>query len=186
MRRSEPHFSFAIAAFHTSGHHTFIGHVAQAPFRPKSFCLCALGGTYSAGGGRSITMEISVRGLRKSFPGKDSDFLLVLDGVDLYVEHGEFVTLIGPSGCGKTTILKIIAGIERADGGEIRLPPNAPNGSLPIIWQEHRLLPWRTVLKNVQLPLEFKNVEPATADPDRGIEGPQFQFLLQANRYCVI
>jgi len=109
-------------------------------------------------------MDISVRDLRKSFHREGQAPLLVLDGVDLYIEHGEFVTLLGPTGCGKTTLLKIIAGIEKADAGEIHPDPSRSKGSLPIIWQEHRLLPWRTVLENIEFPLELKNVESATAE----------------------
>lgn len=109
-------------------------------------------------------MDISVRDLRKSFPREGQSPLLVLDGVDLHITHGEFVTLLGPTGCGKTTLLKIIAGIEKADAGEVLPDPSSSNGSLPIIWQEHRLLPWRTVLENIKFPLELKKVESATAE----------------------
>lgn len=103
-------------------------------------------------------MEIRVRGLRKTFVRNNQEPLVVLDGIDFKVEHGKFVTIIGPSGCGKTTLLKIIAGIERANEGEIEFNPNFRDGSLPIVWQEHRLYPWRTVIRNITFPLELKNV----------------------------
>ena len=104
-------------------------------------------------------MEIKVKGIRKSFVRNNQETLVVLDGIDFKAEHGQFVTIIGPSGCGKTTLLKIIAGIEKADDGEVEFDPNFHEGNLPIVWQEHRLYPWRTVIRNVTFPLELKNVD---------------------------
>jgi ABC-type nitrate/sulfonate/bicarbonate transport system ATPase subunit len=101
-------------------------------------------------------MKIRIRELRKSFPANRHSSLAVLDGVDFEVEDGKFVTLLGPSGCGKTTILKIIARIEKPDGGSVQTEPDSSDG-MPIVWQEHRLFPWRTVSRNVGLPLELRN-----------------------------
>lgn len=105
-------------------------------------------------------MEIRVQGLKKFFQLQGQDPLLVLDDVNFDIRDGEFVTLLGPSGCGKTTILKIIAGIEKADEGKIDPSPDSVS-SLPIVWQEDRLFPWRTVLRNVTFPLELKNKDTA-------------------------
>ncbi len=104
-------------------------------------------------------MEIEVRRLRKSFLRNNGEPLLVLDAIDFKVEHGDFITIIGPSGCGKTTLLKIIAGIESPDQGEILhdLPPH--DATIPIVWQEHRLFPWRTVIRNICFPLELNNID---------------------------
>jgi len=107
-------------------------------------------------------MAIKVQNLKKSFTRKGNDTLQVLDGVSFHVSDGEFVTLLGPSGCGKTTLLKIIAGIERMDEGVLEPMPSQAN-FLPIIWQEHRLFPWRTVLGNVAFPLELRNAEESFA-----------------------
>jgi len=66
------------------------------------------------------------------------------------------LTIIGPSGCGKTTLLRIIAGLERPDRGRISIDSGEKTTPIiPIVWQEHRLLPWRTAIKNVCLGLEI-------------------------------
>ena len=59
---------------------------------------------------------IEVKGVSKFFGDK-----MVLDNINLYVEKGEFVTVLGPSGCGKTTLLRLIAGFQTASEGEIKV-----------------------------------------------------------------
>jgi len=83
--------------------------------------------------------------------------LPVLGALDFEVERGAFATLLGPSGCGKTTLLRIIAGLEKQDAGEVCLS-NRCLLKPPIIWQEHRLFPWRTVTGNIAFPLEIARV----------------------------
>jgi ABC-type nitrate/sulfonate/bicarbonate transport system ATPase subunit len=81
----------------------------------------------------------------------------MLDHINLTVAEGEFVAVVGHSGCGKSTLLKIIAGLETADpGGGVSLRDreiNAPGPDRSMIFQEHRLMPWLTVEKNVTLGL---------------------------------
>jgi NitT/TauT family transport system ATP-binding protein len=72
----------------------------------------------------------------------------VLGEMTFTVANGEVVALVGPSGCGKTTLLRIIVGLDRAFEGSVKLP--AP-GRLGMVFQEPRLLPWRTVEQNVRL-----------------------------------
>jgi NitT/TauT family transport system ATP-binding protein len=74
-----------------------------------------------------------------------------LDAVDLRAERGEFVTLLGPSGCGKSTLLRIIAGLETPTSGQVTV--GSPR--VGYVFQDAHLLPWRTVLANVALPLEL-------------------------------
>ena len=84
-----------------------------------------------------------VRGLSRAFGGR-----LVLDGVDLDIEPGEFVAMLGVSGTGKSTLLRALAGLDREVTGGLSVP-----GPVAVAFQEPRLLPWRRVLANVALGL---------------------------------
>lgn len=84
----------------------------------------------------------------------------VLDGVDLTIERGAFVSLVGPSGCGKTTLLRILAGLEPASAGAIAISRGAA-GYRPrvgIVFQDAALFPWRTALENVEYGQEIAGV----------------------------
>ncbi|MGA5304712.1 ABC transporter ATP-binding protein [Nucisporomicrobium flavum] len=72
----------------------------------------------------------------------------VLHELDLQIRRGEFVALIGKSGCGKTTLLRTLAGIDPVDGGDLTVPPSST-----VVFQEHRLLPWWRVWRNVAINL---------------------------------
>jgi len=98
---------------------------------------------------QSIGLEIN--GVTKTF---NSDQLAVtaLEGVDLRIGKGQFVSIVGASGCGKTTLLRIIAGLEGDFEGAIELegrPVRGPSIEKGVVFQEHRLLPWLTVEENV-------------------------------------
>ena len=82
----------------------------------------------------------------------------VLEGIDLIVHKGEFVSVIGPSGCGKSTILKLIAGLIPVTSGTVLVDGMTPvNGReiVSFIFQDATLLPWRTVAENVGLAFEL-------------------------------
>jgi len=72
----------------------------------------------------------------------------VLAGLDLEIERGEFVALLGKSGCGKTTLLRALAGLDPVDGGTLEVPDRHT-----VVFQEHRLLPWWRVWRNVAIGL---------------------------------
>jgi ABC-type nitrate/sulfonate/bicarbonate transport system ATPase subunit len=81
---------------------------------------------------------------------------VVLEDVDLQVREGEFVSIIGPSGCGKSTLLRLISGLDTEHGGTIALSGQAVRGTgleRGLVFQEHRLLPWLTVTRNIELGL---------------------------------
>ncbi|MCF6157566.1 MAG: ABC transporter ATP-binding protein [wastewater metagenome] len=104
--------------------------------------------------------KLCVQGLSKSFQTKNGS-VCVLDDVNLEVKEGEFVCIVGPSGCGKTTLLNIIAGLERADSGELRVNGRKVNGAgtdRVVIFQEAALFPWLNVIKNVEFGLKQKGV----------------------------
>jgi NitT/TauT family transport system ATP-binding protein len=98
---------------------------------------------------------LKLAGISKTFANKT----LALEGVDLTIRPGEFLTLLGPSGCGKSTLLKMIAGLGAPSTGVIDWPTSSydalgePDRLLGFVFQEPTLLPWRTVFDNVYLPL---------------------------------
>lgn len=91
-------------------------------------------------------MALKLKNIHKSYGD-----LKVLEGITFSVDEGEFVCIVGESGCGKTTLLKIIAGVEKADKGEII----TDSKRIGFVFQDDRLLPWRTALKNVTFGLEI-------------------------------
>jgi NitT/TauT family transport system ATP-binding protein len=110
----------------------------------------------SAGGPPRGGTHVRVEGVRRVFPGG----VVAVDGVDLDVEPGAFVALLGPSGCGKSTLLRLVAGLDAPDAGSVRLEhgEGEGEGGLAFVFQDAHLLPWRTVLANVALPLELRGV----------------------------
>jgi NitT/TauT family transport system ATP-binding protein len=101
--------------------------------------------------GAQGTREVSrldVRIKQKSYRAASGGALHVLGELAIGLRNGEVVALVGPSGCGKTTLLRIIVGLDRDFVGGVELPAH---GRLGIVFQEPRLLPWRTVEQNVRL-----------------------------------
>ena len=104
--------------------------------------------------------NVSLRGVGKTFEGGT----VALDGLDLDVRQGEFVSLLGPSGCGKSTALRIIAGLSRASAGTVTSPGlAAETGRIGFVFQEPTLMPWATVVDNVRLPLTLARASDAPA-----------------------
>jgi NitT/TauT family transport system ATP-binding protein len=91
---------------------------------------------------------LDVRVARKAYQAASGERLEVLDDIAFTLRQGEVGAIVGPSGCGKTTMLRIIAGLDRDYDGTVARPPD---GRLGMVFQEPRLLPWRTVDDNVQL-----------------------------------
>ena len=92
-----------------------------------------------------------------------------LSDIDLKVGRGEFVSLIGPSGCGKTTLLRVIADLEKPTGGAIRVNGVSAeearvNRAYGYVFQAPALYPWRTIARNVALPLEIMGLDGAERD----------------------
>jgi len=100
---------------------------------------------------------VEVAGLRKTYAAGKATVAALRD-ISLTIGDGEFVAVVGPSGCGKSTLLRIIAGISPASGGHVRVGGEDPlRGRLPIgmVFQTPVLLPWRSILANVLLPIEI-------------------------------
>ncbi|MRH87272.1 ATP-binding cassette domain-containing protein [Nocardia sp. SYP-A9097] len=81
-----------------------------------------------------------------------------LDGIEIAIRPGEFVSLVGPSGCGKSTLLRLAAGFDKPTAGAVEVATT----KLGYVFQEATLLPWRSVLRNVELPAELAGVDKTT------------------------
>ena len=89
-----------------------------------------------------------------------------LDDISFEVEAQQFVCLVGPSGCGKSTLLRLMAGLLLPSQGQVLfegVPLTRPRRRLGLVFQKANLMPWRTVLANVMLPLELQHIPPAEA-----------------------
>jgi NitT/TauT family transport system ATP-binding protein len=109
-----------------------------------------------------MSSRIELRNVGQVFRVRDEndralrDFV-ALDGLDLTIEAGEFLTIVGPSGCGKSTILDLISGLTNPSSGQVLADGTVitePGPGRSVVFQQYTLLPWRTALGNVELALE--------------------------------
>ena len=106
-------------------------------------------------------IPIEVKGVSKKFTrGRGAGSVEALRGIDITVGQNSFVTVLGPSGCGKTTLLRIINGLLKPDGGVIKIYGSSPKPGplMGFVFQSFRLMEWRTVSENIGLPLEIQGV----------------------------
>ena len=115
---------------------------------------------------RSRARRLSIRGLNKWFGSNH-----VVKDLSIDVEPSEFLVLLGPSGCGKTTALRIIAGLEEADSGEVVLGDTDVTNELPkyrdiaMVFQSYALYPHKTVAENIGFPLKVRGLKPEERAP---------------------
>jgi NitT/TauT family transport system ATP-binding protein len=104
---------------------------------------------------------VEARDVTIRYTSKNNSSVLAVDGLNLSIERGEFVTIVGSSGCGKTSFLYAIDGLLPIHGGEIRVHGgvvNGPGRDRAVVFQEFALLPWRSVLDNIAFGLEIRKV----------------------------
>ncbi len=110
-------------------------------------------------------MRVRFEGVSKSFSGQS-----VLQDLRLEIEAGEFLVLLGPSGCGKTTLLRLLAGLERADAGRILIGDRVVNDVAPaerdvaMVFQGYALYPHLSVFENIAFPLRARRAAAASID----------------------
>jgi NitT/TauT family transport system ATP-binding protein len=100
--------------------------------------------------------SIEIDGVSLTFRGARTTH--VLDAIDLAIRPGEVIALIGPNGCGKSTLLRVLAGLIPPDGGSVTIdgdPVTGPDERVGLVFQEPRLLAWRTAEQNVRFPMEL-------------------------------
>jgi NitT/TauT family transport system ATP-binding protein len=102
---------------------------------------------------------VRIAGLQKIYKTRDGNDIHALKDIDLDIRDAEFISIVGPSGCGKTTLLKILAGILSRTAGDVTMAGrrlSGPSRELGVVFQAPVLLPWRTVLQNVMVPIQVQ------------------------------
>ena len=125
-------------------------------------------------------MELTAQEISRTFPGG----VVAVDRLSLSINTGDFVAILGPSGCGKSTLLRMIAGLDHPTAGTLCIP-DPLRSKIAYVFQDAHLLPWRSVLRNVALPLELAGMNRADRR-DKAIAAIEQVGLLDAiNRYPV-
>ena len=117
--------------------------------------------------------------VHKEFKKGKNQKLQVLKDINFNIEEGEFVSLLGPSGCGKSTVLKLIAGLDGATSGEVRVngeKVTKPGTDRIVVFQEGGLFPWMTVKENVAYGLNLKKMSKAEVE-QKAVDGLQMVHL---------
>jgi NitT/TauT family transport system ATP-binding protein len=104
---------------------------------------------------------IVARGLCKTYGTTNAHQVTALQNLDFEIYDGEFVSVVGQSGCGKSTLLRVLAGLLAYSAGSVELngkPLRGPSPEAAVVFQSPVLLPWRTIVENVLLPIEFRKL----------------------------
>jgi NitT/TauT family transport system ATP-binding protein len=107
---------------------------------------------------------INVAGLHKIYNTRTGGKTHALSDINFSVKTGEFISIVGPSGCGKTTLLNILAGLISKTEGSAKISGSEvtkPLSEIGMVFQAPTLLPWRTILENVMVPIEVQKKDPA-------------------------
>ncbi|WP_254545228.1 ABC transporter ATP-binding protein [Halomarina pelagica] len=108
-----------------------------------------------------MTLEVDAVTKTYGLGDERTSTITALDGIDLTVAEGEFVSIIGPTGCGKSTLFEIIGGLVEPTDGEVRLqgdPIAGPDPRIGMVFQDHSTFPWLSVRENVEFGLRMNGV----------------------------
>lgn len=106
-------------------------------------------------------MGLTIKNLYKAYEEKAGEMQYVIKNLNLKIETGEFICILGKSGCGKSTLLNLLAGYLKADEGVIKIgikEIDGPSANRGVVFQQHALFPWRTVLGNVRFGFDMRKV----------------------------
>ncbi len=126
--------------------------------------------------------KLEAKNIEKYFD-HDGQKLQALGGIDLKVNDGDFVCLVGPSGCGKSTFLRIVAGLDRPDNGEILLDGKPVTETGPdriLVFQEGALFPWLKVIDNVEFGLKIAGIPKS----ERSEISKRYLDMMQLRRFA--
>lgn len=155
---------------------------------PLSVFLLKLKGMMKMADMQNSNVEIMLKDIGMVYKTNDGRDVTALTGVSLDIQKGEFISLLGPSGCGKTTLLRIIADLLQPTSGEINIAGESPRDArlskkYGIVFQSPVLYDWRTVKKNIMLPLEIMHIPKAERE-DRAMKMLDIVGLTEfANHY---
>ena len=155
---------------------------------PLSVFLLKLKGMMKMADMQNSNVEIMLKDIGMVYKTNDGRDVTALTGVSLDIQKGEFISLLGPSGCGKTTLLRIIADLLQPTSGEISIAGESPRDArlskkYGIVFQSPVLYDWRTVKKNIMLPLEIMHIPKAERE-DRAMKMLDIVGLTEfANHY---
>ena len=132
---------------------------------------------------------LEIKSVSKTYDAGGDNPVKALDGVDLSIAEGEFVSIIGPSGCGKSTLFNIIGGMIDDHDGEVLIDGREVDGAhtdVGVVFQQESTFPWRTTLDNVAFPLEIEGIDKAEREETArkfiklvGLEGFENHFPAQ-------
>lgn len=126
--------------------------------------------------------KLEAKNIEKYFD-HDGHKLQALGGIDLKVNDGDFVCLVGPSGCGKSTFLRIVAGLDRPDNGEVLLDGKPVIETGPdriLVFQEGALFPWLKVIDNVEFGLKIAGIPKS----ERSEISKRYLDMMQLTRFA--
>src|SRR5690606_23067686 len=135
------------------------------PLFRRSVCRDRPGSTRRPEGAWSMN-AVDARAVQKTYGGERGT--VALQNISLEIPEGQFVSILGPSGCGKSTFLRCMAGLEQISEGSLKVRGKqvaGPPDNIGMVFQRDALLDWRTIEKNILLPIEFAGKSTSDAMP---------------------